>query len=107
MVIKIFAAIALAVVAIFAVPVGANAASYVATETNSVSRAVVASGAVTLPPDEAGKYTLTGESDDNQVTGHNIFVLLIWVASGVLLLGAALGVVLTIVRRERDSHRVR
>lgn len=104
---KILAAFAIAVLAIFAIPAGANAESYVSVENMSVSGAVVASGAVTLSHDKAVKYGPTGVSDDGRVTGSNFLILLIWVASGVLLLGAALAVVLTIVRREHASDRAR
>lgn len=74
---------------------------------------------VTLPADASGSYTVTGTDTAGTVgtatitvaaadagkslasTGYDAPVLLIWGASGALLLGIALVVVLGIVRRQR------
>jgi hypothetical protein len=172
---KTLAVIALAVLAVFAVPAAANAAGYVPaanvavsdstpvpgqavtvsfdgasfTPDESVSFAVTGSGlatlsivksgtatlvksatatgaasvSVTLPTDATGSYTttatgltsgtvgtatLTVVAADNGATGqtlastgYNTPVLLIWAAAGALLLGIALVVVLSFVRRRR------
>jgi len=82
--------------------------------------------AVKLPTDAVGSYTVTGtdtagtvgtavitvptadgaaanSSDSLAHTGYNAPVLVIWGASGVLLLGIAVVVVLGIVRRQRAT----
>ena len=185
---KTFAAIALAILAVFAVPTAANAAGYVPSGSVSVSGdavpgatvtvtfadgsflpgedvsfAVTGSGTVTLsafkaatvtlvksasatgsasvnvtlPADATGTYTVTATgltsgtvgtaaitvtavdagsgtvntgngtanngSGDLASTGYDAPVLLIWGAGGALLLGIALVVVLTAVRRQRAT----
>jgi len=174
---KVFAVIALAILAIFAVPVAANAAGYVPQDSITVSgksaagatvtvgfgtgafghgadvtfgvtgagkpatlsvfkaatattvKTADATGAVdlnvTLPADASGSYTVTGTDTFGTVgtatitvptadgglantggnglahTGYSAPMLLIWAASGALLLGIAMVVVLSIVRRQR------
>ena len=173
---KAFAVIALAVLAVFAVPSAAYAAEYVPKEDITVSGAseagatvtvsfdkafgshaevtfgVTGAGkpatlaifkaatatlvktadadgavslAVTLPSDASGSYEVTGTDgttigtatitvaaadggladtgDGLANTGYDAPVLLIWSAAGALLLGAALVVVMTIVRRQRAN----
>jgi hypothetical protein len=179
---KTFAVIALAVLAVFAVPVAANAAGYVPASNVRVSGSVTAGAAldvifadgsfggpgtgedvsfavsgsgsatlstfkaatmttvkstgaqggvtltVTLPTDATGSYTVTGTGltsgtvgtatltvaapdagaantgDNPASTGFDASVLLIWSAVGALLLGAALVIVLSIVRRRRRAN---
>lgn len=177
---KTFAVIALAILAVFAVPAAANAAGYVPANNVSVSGEAVAGGTVTvtfaegsftpgedvsfavtgsgtatlsafkaatvtlvktasatgaasvnvtLPADATGTYTVTatgltsgtvgtaaitvtavdaGTGSANTggglaSTGYDAPVLLIWGAGGALLLGIALVVVLTIVRRQHAT----
>ena len=171
---KTFAAIALAVLAVFAVPAAANAAGYVPEANVTVSGAVVAgqstdvniadgsftggesvivsvtgegsatlsafkaatvsitktatsagaaSVTVTLPTNATGTYTVTATGVTSQnvatasltvtaadagagnlaATGFATPVVLIWAAGGALLLGLALVVVLTLVRRQRAT----
>ncbi|TFD17280.1 hypothetical protein E3T26_02435 [Cryobacterium sp. TMT1-21] len=121
---KTYAAIVLAVLAMFALPTAANAADYVVPKNVSCSGVFVPGEAVTLPGLDEGKHMLTGTwansasvgaatrvagvSDVGRASrGYNSPVLLIWIASGVLLLGAALALVLSIVRRERVTARKR
>jgi hypothetical protein len=185
---KSFAAIALAVLAVIAVPTAANAAGYVPVGNVSVSGAVVPGGtvevgfaagsftpgesvsftltgenatgatlatfksvvnsqslvktatdtgaaalAVTLPSDASGTYTVTAtgltsgtvgtasltvasadgaagtgtgtdaSSGGLASTGYDAPMLAIWAAAGALLLGVALMVALTVVRRQRAN----
>ncbi|WP_035880197.1 hypothetical protein, partial [Cryobacterium sp. MLB-32] len=171
---KTFAAIALAVLAVFAVPAAANAAGYVPDSAITVNGAVVAGGTVavtfdddafaageqvrfdvsgegtatlsvfkaatasitktataqgaatvnvTLPTDATGTYTVTATgltsnnvstsaltitaadagAGDLAATGYATPVVLIWAAGGALLLGLALVVVLTLLRRQRAT----
>ena len=171
---KVFAVIALAVLAVFAVPAAATAAGYVPGGSIIVSGDVEAGGTVTvtftdgsfepgedvsiactgsgsatlsafkaatvtlvktasatgsvsvdvtLPADATGTYTVTATglssgtvgtaaltvtavdsgSGGLASTGYDAPVLLIWGAGGALLLGIALVVVLTIVRRQRAT----
>jgi len=179
---KTFAAIALAVLAVFAVPAAANAAGYVpegnvtvsdstvepgqtvsvsfddasfaagesvsftltgenaagatlatikaVVNSTSITKTASAAGAVnvavTLPTNASGSYTLTGTgltsanvgtatltavAADSAAaangglasTGYNAPMLAIWAAAGALLLGIALVVVLTVVRRQRAT----
>lgn len=180
---KSFAAIALAVLAVVALPAAANAAGYVPSDSITVSGAIVpgatvtvefeesftpgesvsftltgengasatlaafkaaqsstslvktadASGSVvllvTLPTDASGTYTVTATgltsgtvgvasltvaAADSAVaanattgglasTGYDAPMLAIWAAAGALLLGVALMVALTVVRRQRAN----
>ena len=167
---KAFAVIALAVLAVFAVPAAANAAGYVPSDSISVSGQQVAGSTVKvsfgagsftagetvsftvtgdgfnysasatakangsvsfnvkLPKGATGSYTvnavggtsgnvgtttitvatpdkggLANTGDNLANTGYDAPVLLIWSAAGALLLGAALVVVMTIVRRQRAT----
>lgn len=171
---KSLAAIAIAVLALFAVPTAANASGYVAADHVSVAGAQVAGGTVaanfaagsftasekvsfavsgsgtavlttlragtvtlvkdasaagatsvnvTLPANATGTYsvTATGMTSANIATaavtvvaadagastlpstGFDVPVLAIWGATGVLLLGIALMVVMSIVRRQRAT----
>lgn len=178
---KTFAVIALAVLAVFAVPAAANAAGYVPSDKVNVNGSATAGAAldiifadgsfggrgtgekvsfavsgrgsaklanfkaetmttvkstdaqgavsltVTLPADATGSYTVTGTGltsgtvgtatltvaaadagadatgDNLADTGFDAPVLLIWSAAGALLLGAALVIVLGIVRRQRAN----
>ncbi|RJT91031.1 sortase [Cryobacterium melibiosiphilum] len=167
--------IALAILAVFAVPAAANAAGYVPADSITVSGDVVAGGTVTvafadgaftpgedvsfavtgsgtatlsafkaatvtlvktasasgaasvnvtLPVDATGTYSVTATGLTSGTvgtaaltvtvldsatggglasTGYDAPVLLIWGAGGALLLGIALVVVLTIVRRQRAT----
>jgi hypothetical protein len=166
---KAFIAIFVAIAAVFAMPVAANAAGYVPASyitvtdstpapgqtvninfkagafqgletariavtgngsatvgvvkaaTVSTTKTVAADGslsvAVTLPTDATGTYTVTvtgatsgnvgtatltvAAADGLAATGANFPFLLVWTAGGALLLGVALLVVLTVVRRQR------
>jgi hypothetical protein len=177
---KVFAVIALAVLAVFAVPAAANAAGYVPASSVTVSGDAVPGGTVTvtfadgvfapgesvsfactgngtatlsafkaatvsltktasatgsasvnvtLPSDATGTYSVTATGLSSGVvgtaaitvsavnagsgsgsgggglasTGYDAPVLLIWGAGGALLLGIALVVVLSIVRRQRAA----
>ncbi|HEY0258523.1 MAG TPA: sortase [Lacisediminihabitans sp.] len=174
---KAFAVAALVAVAIFAGPVAANAAGYVADDqiivsdstpapgstqtvtftagsflpgeevsfsvtgegpitlaavraavvTASITKTAAADGSIvlriTLPTDAVGTYNVTGTGLTSGTvgtavltvaaadagsglafTGANVSPLLIWGAGGVLLLGIALLVVMTVVRRQQRSN---
>jgi hypothetical protein len=120
---KTFAVIAPAILAVFAVPAAANAAGYVPAGNVSLSGNAVPGGtatgltsgtvgtaAITVTAVDAGSGTVnTGNgtanngSGDLASTGYDAPVLLIWGAGGALLLGIALVVVLTAVRRQRAT----
>ena len=65
----------------------------------------VGTAALTVPAADAGASVGSGSSDDALAdTGaSNLSVLLIWSAAGILLLGVALVVVLSVVRRQRAN----
>ena len=71
--------------------------SYTVTATG-VTSANVATASITIVAADAGT---TGKALAS--TGYNAPMLLIWGAAGVLLLGIALVVVMTIVRRQRAT----
>jgi hypothetical protein len=87
---------------------GATLASFKAV-VNSQSLVKTASGEgavaldVTLPTNASGTYTTTATGLTSGTVGYDAPMLAIWAAAGALLLGIALMVVLTVVRRQRAN----
>ena len=108
---KTFAAIILALFAVFAFPTFANASGFVPEKVTSASTAVVVPATQANLAGGAATLTVAIDAGASEVArasaGYDSPVLFIWIISGVLLLGAALAVVMSIVRREHANARAR
>jgi hypothetical protein len=90
----------------FKVVIPTNAHGTYTVTATGVQSGTVGTAAITVVTADSGSGTGTGaDSADGGLagTGYNAPMLLIWAASGVVLLGIALVVVLTIVRRQRAN----
>jgi hypothetical protein len=82
-----------------AVTLPANATGTYTTTATGLSSGTVGTASLTVAAADSGTAAKSGLAE----TGYNAPMLLIWAAAGALILGLALVVVLTIVRRQRAT----
>ena len=82
----------------------ANATGTYTVTATGLTSGTVGTAALTVAAADAGAGSTGGSTDDGLAsTGANVSGVVIWGAVGVLILGAALVAVMTIVRRQRSN----